>query len=242
MQRLRRLSQKDLPSRLLLSRDLPPTCVVSDIQKMSASSPWQWPSLRRALLKIHDDLLIVHEGAAVFILDNDLNLTEQLIIILEDRRFFDHRGIDIISVIRELLRASFLMRHGGASTIDMQWVRTMTGYQERSLRRKFYEMLLALLIQQRYDKWTIFKSYMKTAYMGTRLKGIEQASLHVFGKSSDMLEFDEAAEIAAMFVYPRPSVETPRWRLKLERRKSYAKLLYPSNKQRFEKLPRRKIL
>lgn len=164
-------------------------------------------------------------------------MTEKMILILEDRRFFKHYGIDLISVGREILRAALLRRHGGASTIDMQWVRTITEYKDYTLRRKFYEMILALIIQQRYKKSTIFRSYMRIAYLGHRIKGIEDASMTVFGKNVDQLNFDESAEIAAMFVYPRPSVPTPRWSFKLERRKSYAKFLYPRYEKRFDKLP-----
>ena len=99
-------------------------------------------------------------------------------------------------------------------------------------------MFLSLLIQQRYNKWTIFKSYMELAYLGTGIKGIEDASQKVFSKTSEDLSLDEAAELAAMFVYPRPLVLTDRWRFKLERRKHYAKIIYSRYEQHFEKLPR----
>ncbi len=124
----------------------------------------------------------------------------------------------------------------------MQWVRTVTGYRDLTYRRKLYEMFLSMIIQQRYDKMTIFKSYMQCAYLGHRIKGLEKACEVVFMKRHTELTVDEASEIAAMFVYPRPSVRAPRWLLKLERRKNYAKVLYPRHKKRFDKLPSRKIL
>lgn len=201
------------------------------------SRPIEWPSLRRFLLNVHTDLLIIHSKADQFIVDHDLTLAEQLILILEDRRFFRHFGVDLISVAREALRSLIRARHGGASTIDMQWVRTVTGYKDITYKRKLYEMFLALVIQQRYSKATIFRSYMDSAYLGTRIKGVSDASRKVFGKPLAALNLDEASEIAAMFVYPRPSLTTPRWRLKLERRKNYVKLLYPRYEQRFKKLP-----
>ncbi|WP_185156904.1 biosynthetic peptidoglycan transglycosylase [uncultured Methylobacterium sp.] len=204
--------------------------------------PIEWPSMRRFLLDVHADLLAIHNKTSVVIDFGRLNSTEKLILILEDRRFFKHFGVDIVSIIRETTKAMLFRRHGGASTIDMQWVRTVTEYREHTFGRKIYEMFLALIIQQRYDKMTIFRSYLQIAYLGHRIKGIDEASEKVFGKPVMHLSLDEAAEIAAMFVYPRPSVPTPRWLFKLERRKNYAKQLYPRYEKRFDKLPSRKIL
>lgn len=208
---------------------------------MFATRPIEWPSMRRFLLNVHMDLIKIHSNTELYS-ENSLCVAEKMILVMEDRRFFRHYGIDIMSLFREFAKASIFRKHGGASTIDMQWVRTVTEYKDLTLRRKFYEMFLALIIQQRYDKITIFKSYMRCAYLGTRIKGIESASYKVFGKHYTHLNIDEAAEIAAMFVYPRPSILTPRWSFKLERRKNYAKLVYPRQEKRFEKLPSRKIL
>jgi membrane peptidoglycan carboxypeptidase len=85
---------------------------------------------------------------------------EILVLILEDRRYFEHHGIDIRSSIREIRRAVTLHRYGGASTIDMQFVRTATDYRQKTLRRKLYEMLLAWIIQYRYNKFEILRSYL----------------------------------------------------------------------------------
>lgn len=204
--------------------------------------PIEWPSLRRFLLEVHLDLINIDNNVDKFNFDTGLSLTEKMILILEDRRFFRHYGVDVISVVRETLKAVAFKRHGGASTIDMQWVRTVTGYRDLTYKRKLYEMFLSLIIQQRYDKMTIFKSYMKCAYLGHRIKGLDEACEVVFMKHHAELTLDEASEVAAMFVYPRPSVRASRWLLKLERRKNYAKILYPRNKKRFDKVPRRKIL
>ncbi len=50
-------------------------------------------------------------------------------IAIEDRRFFYHPGVDVLSILRETIKALKGRKHGGASTIDMQFVRTVTGYQ-----------------------------------------------------------------------------------------------------------------
>jgi membrane carboxypeptidase/penicillin-binding protein len=187
------------------------------------------------------DLLNIHDKCSPDYRGTELSLLEELVIVLEDHRFFSHFGLDAWSLVREISKAIVGRRHGGASTIDMQLVRTITGFKERTLKRKCYEMLLAALIQQRYDKWTILRSYMRVAYLGHRLKGFENAAEMVFAKPTCDLDFTEAAELASMLVYPRPSNQVPSWRLKLERRKSYAEIIYPRYKKGLKKLPRRKI-
>lgn len=83
---------------------------------------------------------------------------------------------------------------------------------------------------------------MNCVYLGYRLKGLQDATNTIFNKEPAELDFDEAAEIAAMLVYPRPSFTPSSWLLKLERRKNYAKVLYPRYEKRLKKLPRRKVM
>lgn len=107
---------------------------------------------REALTKIHTDLFKVHSNVKPALAYYPAALTnlEKLVLVLEDRRFMFHHGFDVKSLVRELLRAITFRRHGGASTIDMQFVRTSTGYKERTIARKLYEILLAFIIQFRY--------------------------------------------------------------------------------------------
>jgi hypothetical protein len=108
-------------------------------------------SLRRTLIQIHLDLFkIEHHIKYDRWWPEPLNDFEILVLILEDRRFFHHYGTDILSILREIARALTFRRFGGASTIDMQLVRTATGYRQITLRRKLYEMLLAWITQYRY--------------------------------------------------------------------------------------------
>lgn len=146
----------------------------------------------------------------------------RMVLLLEDRRFFSHSGVDIWSLKRECFRFLTLQRHGGASTIDMQLVRTITGYRERTPTRKIYEMFLARLLQYHATKWQILNSYLSIAYFGNRLRGIEATSQKLFNKNKEDLTLEEAAELASLLVYPRPQNETPRWREKVTRRASYA--------------------
>ena len=125
---------------------------------------------------------------------------------------------------------------GGASTIDMQFVRTATGYKEKTLRRKWYEMLLAVLIQYRYSKPQILRSYLDCAFFGSGLVGAHQASLRMFSGAPGELTSDSAAQVAAMLVYPRPLRPEAHWIEKIQQRGRYGLARLERSKERFEKL------
>jgi membrane peptidoglycan carboxypeptidase len=199
-------------------------------------------SLRRILIQIHLDLFKIDRKILYAPLPEPLTDFEILVLILEDRRFFKHYGIDLRSVVRELVRALTFQRFGGASTIDMQLVRTATGYRQPTLRRKLYEMLLAWIIQYRYNKFEILRSYLECAFYGSHLIGVFSTTRDVFGVWPFELSFDQSAELAAMLVYPRPLEPTARWRANVSRRAEYAKRLYPRLKQGFQQLPRPELI
>jgi membrane peptidoglycan carboxypeptidase len=195
--------------------------------------------LRPALLRIHSDLFLIHRRIESWraYFPNQLTNLEKMVLVLEDRRFVSHSGIDWKSVFRETLRAATLRRHGGASTIDMQFVRTATGYRERTVKRKLYEFLLTYLMQYRYSKIVILRSYLSCAFFGSHLIGAERASKKLFSTSPDKLALEDAAFLAAMLVYPRPLSETPAWRARVQRRANYGMAIYVANKKRFDQFP-----
>lgn len=195
-----------------------------------------FPNLRRFLLRANEDLLKVHDAVSYTGYPDYLTLVDKLVLALEDRRFFDHYGVDLRSAIREFLRFATLQKHGGASTIDMQLVRTMTGYRQRTVGRKLYEAFLALMLQSRYGKFRILRGYLTYAYFGWSLRGVEDASLKLFNKASGELDVQEAAQIAAMLVYPHPKSPNPEWRRKIERRANYGMRIYLRNKKRFDQI------
>jgi membrane carboxypeptidase/penicillin-binding protein len=166
-----------------------------------------------------------------------LTVFEKMVLVGEDRRFFRHNGVDYISVMREGLKFLVRLKHGGASTIDMQFVRMATGYYERTMRRKIYEMVLAVLIQFRYPKIVILRSYLRHAFFGSHLYGAEKACSVTFGKPLWNLTPTEAAKLASMLVYPRPQRPTKKWEANIERRSKFIEAMLPRLEKRFEKLP-----
>jgi penicillin-binding protein 2A len=161
-----------------------------------------------------------------------LNWLELMVLTLEDRRFFHHFGVDPRSVAREVIKLMKGKKYGGASTIDMQFVRTATGYKARTLERKLYEVLLAILIQFRYGKIKILESYLACAYFGFGLTGAEMTAQKLFGKSASQLDLIEAALMSAMLVHPRPSRASLVWQRRIEKRAAYAIEVYLSGKLR----------
>lgn len=151
---------------------------------------------------------------------------EKAVILLEDRRYFRHSGIDWRSSAREFWRMITLRRFGGSSTIEMQFVRTCTGYKERTISRKLYEMFLAWALGHRVSKHQILKSYLEIAYFGSGLNGAERAANKLFGKSVWQLDVEQNYNLASMLVYPRPKVPTEKWNIKVTRRTSYGLRLF----------------
>lgn len=196
------------------------------------------PFPRRFLIRLHNDLFTIDRHIDYYAsYPTELSIFEKSVLISEDRRYLTHSGCDYISVCREVLKFFLLKKHGGASTIDMQFVRTCTGYYEISVRRKLYEITLSLIIQFRYSKIVILRSYLKCAFFGSGLQGANHAAMAMFQKSPSALDLHEAATIASMLVYPKPLIEGKEWVEKINRRSDYICRLYPTLKQRFEKIP-----
>lgn len=163
----------------------------------------------------------------------DLSDLEILVILLEDRRFFQHRGVDVLAIIRELIKLFTFQGYGGASTIDMQYVRTRTGYKERTFGRKIYEILLAYLLQKRMNKLEILRAYLEEMYLGSGIYGIRKCAKIVFNKMVYDLDRSEAAQVAAMMVYPRPLHPTLAWEKRVSRRALYGLKLFEKYGQQY---------
>lgn len=130
----------------------------------------------------------------------------------EDRRFYDHNGLDWRGFVRALFRnvGSMGVREG-FSTITMQVVHNSflaDRYHGRSFRRKLIELRIARLMEKQLTKQQILEHYLNVIYLGSGVNGVEAASLDLFGKHVDRLTLSEGAMLAAL---PKaPSKYTPR--------------------------------
>jgi penicillin-binding protein 1B len=127
----------------------------------------------------------------------------------EDRRFFEHGGVDPWGVLRAAAswgeRGGEEVRQGG-STVTQQLVKNTYLTPERTLRRKFHEAVLASVIERRLSKEEILALYCNEIYLGQRggaaVRGVSQAARAFFGKSLNELTLSEAALIAGMIQAP----------------------------------------
>ena len=127
----------------------------------------------------------------------------QAVLAIEDTRYFKHSGIDPLRIIGALvadLKAGSLEQ--GASTITQQLTKMIFLTPEKTLFRKVREILLAIKIEQRYDKTEILEFYLNKAYFGARAYGIDMASRTFFNKSAQDLSLPEAALLAGMLKAP----------------------------------------
>ncbi|MCB1510358.1 MAG: PBP1A family penicillin-binding protein [Hyphomicrobiaceae bacterium] len=131
----------------------------------------------------------------------------------EDRRFFEHIGIDFLGTARALvenLRANTVVQ--GGSTLTQQLAKNLFLSPERSITRKLKEVFLSLWLETKLTKRQILKLYLDRAYMGGGAFGVEAASQFYFGKSVRKLTMAEAAMLAGLFKAPTkyaPHVNLP---------------------------------
>ena len=121
----------------------------------------------------------------------------------EDRRFYEHYGIDLIGTFRAIAtnaRAGGVVQ--GGSTLTQQLAKNLFLTNERSIERKIKEAFLALWLEARASKNEILKTYLDRAYMGGGAFGAEVASEYYFGKSVRDVTLAEAAMLAGLFKAP----------------------------------------
>lgn len=130
------------------------------------------------------------------------------VIAIEDRRFYDHGGIDLRSIGRALNEDIFGKgRLQGASTITQQLVKNFYLTSERSLTRKLNEAAMAVLLERQLTKNQILELYLNQVYLGQRgalsVNGVSEASRFYFHKDVRNIDVPEAALLAGMLQAPR---------------------------------------
>lgn len=134
----------------------------------------------------------------------------------EDRRFFEHIGVDFVGTTRALIenvRANSVVQ--GGSTLTQQLAKNLFLSSERSITRKIKEVFLAFLLESRLTKREILKLYLDRAYMGGGAFGVEAAAQFYFGKTVRDVSLAEAALLAGLYKAPTsfaPHVNLPRSR------------------------------
>ncbi|MBB3810021.1 PBP1A family penicillin-binding protein [Pseudochelatococcus contaminans] len=157
---------------------------------------------RRGIL--HDDSLELSEFPEVLV---------KAVLATEDRRFYQHFGIDLVGTLRALsanARADGVVQ--GGSSITQQLAKNLFLTNERSIQRKINEAFLSLWLESRLTKNEILKLYLDRAYMGGGTFGAAAAAEFYFGKSVRDVTLPEAAMLAGLFKAPSkyaPHVNLP---------------------------------
>ncbi len=130
----------------------------------------------------------------------------------EDRRFFQHWGLDPLGIGRATVRnvrAGVVLE--GGSTISQQLAKNLFLSRQRSMWRKLHEALLAVMIELRYSKEQILEFYLNQIYLGQRgswsVGGVEEAALYYFNKRAQDLTLGEGALLAG--IIPAPNRLSP---------------------------------
>src|SRR4029077_12954030 len=132
-------------------------------------------------------------------------IAQALLISAEDHRYFSHLGVDPIAVCRAIWRRLTVGKKEGASTIEMQVVRVLTGRFERTLFRKIREMLLASIVTYYVPKRALPAIYLRIAYYGTGMHGFAAACRRLRIDPLSMNAY-QAAGLIARLKYPQPRV------------------------------------
>jgi len=139
------------------------------------------------------------ERRAVVKIDAVPKQMREAILAAEDERFYQHGGVDYVGVLRAAL-SNFISggARQGASTITMQVARNFFLTKEKTVTRKFNEMLLAFKIEHSLSKDQILELYVNQIYLGQRAYGFAAAAQIYFGKSLDQLTIAEMAMLAGL--------------------------------------------
>lgn len=135
--------------------------------------------------------------------ENLINAT----VAIEDKRFFEHQGVDWITTIKACARMFFGDGSKGGSTITQQFIKNWTGEDSVTVQRKVLEIFRATEFEKRYDKELILEYYLNTIYMGNRRNGVKTAAEIYFGKELEQLTLAECASLIS--ITNNPSLYNP---------------------------------
>ncbi len=119
---------------------------------------------------------------------------------LEDKRFFEHGGVDWIRTIAVMVKPKYDGQ--GGSTITQQLVKNLTDQKDVTYIRKFNEILRALNLERYYSKKDILEAYLNTVSLGAGTYGVETAAETYFGKPVSKLSLVECATLAGITKAP----------------------------------------
>ncbi|MCI9124756.1 MAG: PBP1A family penicillin-binding protein [Eubacterium sp.] len=159
----------------------------------------------------HGDLLKEYKGEkdSYYIEYQDIpEIVEDIFVSVEDRKFYNHKGVDYLAIIRAVLA---MLQNGevtqGGSTITQQLARTVFLTTDRTWQRKMEEIFIARNLEDKFSKSQIIEFYVNNIYFGNGYYGIQAAAQGYFSKSIDKLNLSQTAFLCA--IPNNPSIFDP---------------------------------
>lgn len=152
---------------------------------------------------------------------------QNAVISIEDKRFYEHNGVDIRGVARALV--TNVVKGGysqGASTISMQLARNVKLNSKKTLSRKLQEIVIAAQIEQTMTKEQILEAYLNSIYFGSGAFGVETASQVYYGKHAKDIDLSEAALLAGLPKAPSQYSPHNNYDASISRRNVVLKAMY----------------
>jgi penicillin-binding protein 1A len=164
-------------------------------------------------------------------IDDISPIMRQAIVSVEDRRFYEHNGVDMRGIARALwqdIQSKSVVE--GGSTITQQFVKNAYVRNERTIARKVREAALAWQLEQRWPKDRILLAYLNTIYFGNGAYGIQQAARTYFHKSAGKLTLAEAALLSGLPADPSLYDPTQHPRAAMQRRHFVLQTMFDQGK------------
>ena len=119
-------------------------------------------------------------------------------IAIEDKRFYEHQGVDWFTTIKAFANMFFGDETVGGSSITQQLIKNVTGKDSVTVQRKVQEFFSATLVEKNNDKKAIIEEYLNSIYMGQGCRGVKSAAEAYFGKELQMLTIAECASLISI--------------------------------------------
>jgi penicillin-binding protein 1A len=153
---------------------------------------------------------LFEENRSYITLDKVPQKMKEAFLATEDRKFYEHRGIDVLGIMRALLIDLKVGRFKeGASTITQQLIRQTYLSNERTIARKVREAIYAIVVERYYTKDQIFEKYLNKIYLGKQAYGVQAAARAYLGKDIYELDLAETALIAGLVKAPSVYMNNP---------------------------------
>ena len=119
-------------------------------------------------------------------------------IAIEDKRFYEHQGVDWFTTIKAFANMFFGDKTVGGSSITQQLIKNITEDDSVTIQRKVLEFFRATVVEKNYNKEVIIEEYLNSIYLGQGCRGVKSAAEAYFGKELQMLTIAECASLISI--------------------------------------------